>query len=350
MPDSPSLQRSRECRAFFIYYLYDHLGNTRVTYSVDVYYDGAVDYPTIDRTVESATDYYPYGKALRSFGKERYQSTYHERDVESGFDYRGARFYDGEVVRFNSLDPLAYPSLSDYSYVAGNPNYYIDTDGREFTEAAKQHIATLEQGIGEEIAARNFEINSGGLSDAEVTTFQSEIAELNAALNEITELAKSDVLYDIQVGEGKARVTYDEDKGAVTAVFDGESMSSLGHEVKHLHQFEKGELSLMKVGKRIVGGATYDLGDEVEAYQRGALLGGADPSINEINKFYGHVTMSGHGVGNSMTVKQLFKMNKRRFRLIFKKKPKKADMNKTVEDFMSERNEKGKIHYYNNQD
>ncbi len=111
----------------FIYYLYDHLGNTRVTYHVDIKSNTKIDY-----TVESASDYYPYGKALRSYGKERYQSTYHERDVESGFDYRGARFYDADVARFNSLDPLAaeFPAWSDYNYVLGNPLYYTDPDGR----------------------------------------------------------------------------------------------------------------------------------------------------------------------------------------------------------------------------
>ena len=111
----------------FTNYLHDHLGNTRVTYSVEVKAADDMDY-----TVQSATDYYPYGKALRTYGKERYQSTYHERDVESGFDYRGARFYDGDVVRFNSLDPLAadYPEFSDYLYVAGNPIIFIDPNGK----------------------------------------------------------------------------------------------------------------------------------------------------------------------------------------------------------------------------
>ena len=112
----------------FIYYLYDHLGNTRVTYSVEIKATNQIDY-----TVESASDYYPYGKALRSYGKERYQSTYHERDLESGFDYRGARFYDADVGRFNSLDPNAsdYASWSDYSYVLCNPVNLIDPNGRD---------------------------------------------------------------------------------------------------------------------------------------------------------------------------------------------------------------------------
>jgi len=129
----------------FTYYLYDHLGNTRVTYSVEVKAADDVDY-----TVQSATDYYPYGKALHTYGKERYQSTYHERDVESGFDYRGARFYDGDVGRFNSLDPLAhkYPQLSDYVYVAGNPVIYIDPDGQEIavTTSGGKELFRLDDG------------------------------------------------------------------------------------------------------------------------------------------------------------------------------------------------------------
>ena|GEM_PF-5838809 len=74
---------------------------------------------------------------MRSYGKERYQSTYHERDVESGFDYRGARFYDSDVARFNSLDPLAadFASWPPYNYVLGNPVILIDPDGRAAEQA-----------------------------------------------------------------------------------------------------------------------------------------------------------------------------------------------------------------------
>jgi len=36
----------------------------------------------------------------------RYQSTGHERDRESGLDYRLARFYDSDAGRFLSVDPL----------------------------------------------------------------------------------------------------------------------------------------------------------------------------------------------------------------------------------------------------
>ncbi len=112
------------------FYLYDHLGNTRVVYNAV----GTVCGSDIAYTVEYAGDYFPYGKTLReySFGEvEKFLTTQHERDQETGLDYRGARFYDSDVARFLSLDPLAadYPSLSDYSYVAGNPISFIDPTG-----------------------------------------------------------------------------------------------------------------------------------------------------------------------------------------------------------------------------
>ncbi len=111
------------------FYNYDHLGNTRVTYSSQ--YDNGTKL-----TVEQALDYYPYGKILRHYspnGLEKYVTTQHERDLETGLDYRGARFYDSDVARFLSLDPLAseFPAWSDYNYVLGNPVTYIDPDGRE---------------------------------------------------------------------------------------------------------------------------------------------------------------------------------------------------------------------------
>jgi RHS repeat-associated protein len=88
-------------------------------------------------------DYFPYGKSLREYqsGVEKYMTTHHERDAESGLDYRGARFYDAEVGRFLSLDPLAaeYVSWSAYNYVAGNPIRYLDPNGKWEVEINKEN-------------------------------------------------------------------------------------------------------------------------------------------------------------------------------------------------------------------
>jgi RHS repeat-associated protein len=103
-----------------------------------------INYSTAEYTLEAVMDYFPYGKILREYIKttERYVTTGHERDEETGLDYRGARFYDSDVARFLSLDPAAveYPSLSDYCYVGGNPIKYIDPDGRTFVDADGKKI------------------------------------------------------------------------------------------------------------------------------------------------------------------------------------------------------------------
>ena len=60
-------------------------------------------------------DYSPYGKILREFTwvdpnqpigttgsveREKYLTTQHERDQETGLDYRGARYYNSDVALF----------------------------------------------------------------------------------------------------------------------------------------------------------------------------------------------------------------------------------------------------------
>ncbi len=114
------------------FYIYDHLGNTRFVY--DVIIGGDLSKPEPDYYAEHILDYYPYGKTLReiNFHRERYQTTYHQRDEETGLDYRGARFYDADIGRFLSVDPLAgdLAAWSPYNYVLGNPISLIDPDGR----------------------------------------------------------------------------------------------------------------------------------------------------------------------------------------------------------------------------
>ncbi|MCB0519888.1 MAG: hypothetical protein H6577_11735 [Lewinellaceae bacterium] len=84
--------------------------------------------------LEHVIGYYPFGKTLREyvFNRERFQTTYHERDEETGLDYRGARFYDGEVGRFLSTDPKAldFAAWGTYVYTLDNPLRLVDPDGR----------------------------------------------------------------------------------------------------------------------------------------------------------------------------------------------------------------------------
>lgn len=115
------------------FYIYDHLGNTRVVYNSAV----PTNCGTTTYTLEYAADYSPYGRLLRSYtasgAKERFLTTGHERDPETGYDNRGARLYDAEIGRFLTVDPLSqkYQDWSPYCYVKGNPVIYMDPDGMD---------------------------------------------------------------------------------------------------------------------------------------------------------------------------------------------------------------------------
>ena len=105
------------------YYVKDHLGDIRVT----VNSTGVVD---------SYFDYYPFGQLMDgrnsvASADPRYKYTGKERDVETNYDYFGARYYDARVGRFLSVDPLAenYPETSPYCYALNNPIRLTDPTG-----------------------------------------------------------------------------------------------------------------------------------------------------------------------------------------------------------------------------
>ena len=111
------------------YYIKDHLGSIRQTIGGDAVSE------VID--IVSAQDYYAYGEVIqnRSYNNsspyEKYKFTQKERDIETGYDYFGARTYDSQIGRWSSVDPLAdkYPGLSPYNYSLNNPINLVDPDG-----------------------------------------------------------------------------------------------------------------------------------------------------------------------------------------------------------------------------
>jgi RHS repeat-associated protein len=112
------------------YYIKDHLGSIRVT---------------VNQTGEvvGAQDYYPFGEVLRGLeppvsSNEKYKFTEKERDKETTYDYFGARYYDSELGRWLSVDPLSskYPGFSPYVYTANNPLKFIDPNGMSYRDLA----------------------------------------------------------------------------------------------------------------------------------------------------------------------------------------------------------------------
>lgn len=82
-------------------------------------------------------EYAPYGAQLDSTAEsEKLAYTGKEHDDATGLTYFGARYYDPELARFMSIDPVGFAeanlmSFNRYAYVNNNPYKYVDPDGRD---------------------------------------------------------------------------------------------------------------------------------------------------------------------------------------------------------------------------
>jgi RHS repeat-associated protein len=100
------------------YYLTDHLGST----------DGLTD---VAGNIIEQTSYDSFGNSGGSV-RTRYTYSGRERDPDTGLLYYRARFYDPQVGRFLSEDPLGLSAgPNPYEYGFDNPLRYVDPTGNQ---------------------------------------------------------------------------------------------------------------------------------------------------------------------------------------------------------------------------
>jgi RHS repeat-associated protein len=162
------------------YYIKDHLGSIRIT----------VDQ---NNEITNGQDYLPLGSIFREYNiastNEKYDFTEKERDTETGLNYFGARYYDSDLGRWTSVDPLAdkYPGLSPYNYIANNPLRYYDPDGRgikEFFQGIAKAISFdvtvgFQVGLSGNVYGRNIGGNINIISTSILSGDLSSSPELN---------------------------------------------------------------------------------------------------------------------------------------------------------------------------
>ena len=137
------------------YYITDHLGSPNMV--VDD-----------DGIILEKTDYLPYGKINyeESSINNDYGFTGKEKDEEIGLNYFEQRYYDSDLGKFVSVDPvllnpqntdklqkvLANPQLlNSYSYTANNPVRYVDPNGKWWKEVitGQQSLSDFQVELGQ---------------------------------------------------------------------------------------------------------------------------------------------------------------------------------------------------------
>ncbi len=126
--------------------LTDHLGNTRVTFNQN-------------GEVLQTDSYYPFGMSIESLSntnnalenKYKYNGKEFQDDFNLDWHDYGARFYDAQIGRFHTLDPMAekFYFQTTYCYAANNPIMFIDyngenawipgTDGKKITSSSDKN-------------------------------------------------------------------------------------------------------------------------------------------------------------------------------------------------------------------
>lgn len=101
-----------------------------------------------DGNVIQTSEYEPFGKLLNRTLTDAPGYTGHETDATTGMIYAEQRYYDPQVGRFLSVDPVTPDSGGDfnrYDYAANNPYMFKDPDGRQEEPQPNQKEATDRQ-------------------------------------------------------------------------------------------------------------------------------------------------------------------------------------------------------------
>ncbi|MBZ0184597.1 MAG: RHS repeat-associated core domain-containing protein [Melioribacteraceae bacterium] len=168
----------------------DHLGSIRITVDENNEITNGQDYLPLDSiyreyNIASTNEKYDF-TACPPQPKRRREK---ERDTETGLNYFGARYYDSDLGRWTSVDPLAdkYPGLSPYNYIANNPLRYYDPDGRgikEFFQGIAKAISFdvtvgFQVGLSGNVYGRNIGGNINIISTSILSGDLSSSPELN---------------------------------------------------------------------------------------------------------------------------------------------------------------------------
>jgi RHS repeat-associated protein len=125
------------------------LGSAHAAEKVTYYYTNEQGTPLVTAdaagVVSTSPDYRPYGAQAQGSPVDGPGYTGHVADADVGLVYMQARYYDPQVGRFLSTDPVgpiegSLFNFGRYAYADNNPVLYIDADGQQATEPRKLYL------------------------------------------------------------------------------------------------------------------------------------------------------------------------------------------------------------------
>jgi uncharacterized protein RhaS with RHS repeats len=182
-------------------------------------------------------------------------------------NYFGARYYDSDLGRWTSVDPLAdkYPGWSPYNYTLNNPIKYIDPDGNEIAISigsrkdgtvsyATYRDGKLYQGNREysgnnkfALSVKNTLNNIISLNDERTSEIISRLSSQSGRFHLITETSGgsgvgSNDPYASNLGKKTgSRIRFNLISDTIENGLQTTSESSLSHELEHANDFDEGK-------------------------------------------------------------------------------------------------------------
>jgi RHS repeat-associated protein len=283
------------------YHLTDHLGNVRA-----VIKPGSNN----EAVLVQSNDYYPFGM-VHSTAPATNLYFYNGKEAQKEmtgrwYDY-GARFYDAQLGRWHSVDPLAekYFSYNPYCYVGNNPIRRIDPDGRYWdtdedkrkAESIQNKLRNMDKSLAktqERLNKKIDKVNSKDkLSDTKKQSrletlnkksdrIQETRSEVQSAINEIGVMGEVDniafTFNDLGSESSLGSVSHDvnENNHLRITMNHTEAFGNILHEMMHGYQVTTGMLKPV-TGEPDKFDQPQNKSHEVEAYRRQYLITGTYP-------------------------------------------------------------------------
>ena len=271
---------------------------------------------TASGPVQEINNYYPFGMINEGIttpgisdplNNYKYNGKELQKELNLEWLDYGARFYDPQIGRWNSEDPLAnHPKQigsSPFSAFNNNPIRYVDPTGMIWkdpkdAERLNKSVNNKIKSIGNDNTKIQAKIDKGGLSDKKLGRLQNRLVDnnskvglLNNSISDIKAIGEAKETYALAgagQSDGTHRVVKDS-KGIIQ--IEGSNTGIHLHEIRHVGQsIEAGGLrfnsdgQLLNSATTIVGGYA----NEVEAYKVGYSYDGQYPvsagSLKDINQ------------------------------------------------------------------